>query len=215
MKDSAASVPVGFQPRRLPPFAPGMRIGLFGGSFDPPHDGHLLASEIAIHRLRLDRVWWLVSPGNPLKTKPPAPMSERVAAAKRLARDPRIAVTDIEGVLGSPYSYETIRYLQRRMKGVKLVWIVGADIFATFHLWREWQRMTLALPIAVIDRPGSTLTAASSQVALLLAHHRVPERHAAALLDRPPPAWVFLHGQRSSASSTAIRHRAKMPGKAS
>lgn len=192
-------------PVRLPRFAAGMRIGLFGGSFDPAHEGHVAASEVALRRLRLDRVWWIVSPGNPLKGWRPSPAADRIAYAASLIRDPRIVVSDLEIALGTPYSYDTIRYLQRRMPGVRLIWLVGADIFASFHRWRDWEKIAAIIPIAVVDRPGSTLSAVASPMARLLSGCRLPERDAAALPDRAPPAWVFLHDRRVSASSTALR----------
>jgi nicotinate-nucleotide adenylyltransferase len=182
-----------------------MRIGLFGGSFNPPHAGHVHASEVALHRLGLDRVWWIVSPGNPLKRNPPAPFEERMRAAEELVTDPRIVVSDLEARLGTPYSWTTIRYLKRRMAGVKLVWIVGADILATFHHWRDWRRIAMALPLAVVDRPGSALAATVSPVATLLRGRRLPESEAWILPERPPPCWVFLHTRLNPASSTQLR----------
>jgi nicotinate-nucleotide adenylyltransferase len=190
---------------RLPPFQPGMRIGLFGGSFDPPHQGHVMVSETALRRLRLDRVWWLVSPGNPLKSWMPSSAEERLARCRALIRDPRIIVSDVEVQRGNPYSRETLRFLYSRMPGVKIVWLVGADIFATFHWWKDWEELALMIPVAVFDRPGATLAAAASPAARLLAHWRLPEAEAPLLADCRPPAWVFIHGRHLAASSTALR----------
>lgn len=191
---------------RLPPFAPGMRIGLFGGSFNPPHAGHLMVGRRAIRRLGLDRVWWLVTPGNPLKERAGLPtLAERIEAARRIARDPRIAVTGLEAGLPSPYTVETIRYLQRRCPGVRFVWIMGADSLASFHRWRGWREIAARVPIAVIDRPGLTLSAPRARAAQALADARLPEEAARTLPDRPAPAWIYLHGPRSALSSTALR----------
>ncbi|MGB3867194.1 MAG: nicotinate-nucleotide adenylyltransferase, partial [Xanthobacteraceae bacterium] len=127
-----------------------MRIGLLGGSFNPPHEAHRAISRYAIKRLRLDRVWWLVSPGNPLKSGYGAnDLARRVAAARTVARDPRIDVTCLEAVIGTRYTIDTIRYLRRRCPGVRFVWIMGADNLAQFHRWEDWQRIASLVPIAV------------------------------------------------------------------
>ena len=146
---------------RLPPFAPGQTIGLLGGSFNPPHEGHRLISELALRRLRLDRLWWLATPGNPLKPSAGlAEMRARIEAARRLTRDPRIAVTGFEAEIGARYTYETIAWLKRRAPGAHFVWIMGADNLRQFHLWRHWRAIVDLVPILVVDRPGSTLARA-------------------------------------------------------
>jgi len=193
---------------RLPPHAPGMRIGLFGGSFNPPHEGHLHVGRMALARLRLDRLWWLVTPGNPLKERRGlASLEERMEAARRLARHPRITVTDIETQLGVRYTIDTIRALRARCPGVKFVWIMGADGLASFHRWRDWREIAKLVPMAVVDRPGLTLKSVRAPAAQVLARARIRENAATALPTRKPPAWVFLHGPRSNLSSTAIRER--------
>ncbi len=192
----------------LPPSAPGMRIGLYGGSFDPAHEGHLHVSTTALRRLRLDRVWWLVSPGNPLKDRSRlAPLADRCAQAARVAAHPRIAVTGFEAALGVRFTVQTLRYLARRRPGVRFVWIMGADSLATFHRWKGAAEIARLMPIAVIDRPGSTLTPVSAKAARRLAGARIPEAAATTLAGHRPPAWVFLHGPRSKLSSTAIREK--------
>ena len=192
---------------RLPVHYPGQRIGLFGGSFDPPHSAHLAASLLAMKRLMLDRVWWLVTPGNPLKdTMGLAPLAERIAAARALARHPRIDVTGFEAEIGMRYSYDTVRWLRQHCPGVKFVWIMGADNLRSFHRWQNWRGIAKLVPIAVVDRPPS-LNAAASATAHALAGARIPEDAAASLPGRRPPAWVLLHGLKSSLSSTALRAR--------
>jgi nicotinate-nucleotide adenylyltransferase len=179
---------------------------LFGGTFDPPHAAHLSACLLAMKRLNLDRVWWLVTPGNPLKnTTELAPLDERVAAARALARHPRIDVSGIEAEIGVRYSYDTVRYLVSHCPGVHFVWIMGADNLRTFHLWQKWRRIAELVPIAVVDRLGPSLRATSSVTAHALSGQRIPESGAASLLGRRTPVWVLLHGLKSSLSSTALR----------
>jgi nicotinate-nucleotide adenylyltransferase len=193
---------------RLPPHAPGMRIGLLGGSFNPPHRAHRDISLFALKRLKLDGVWWLVTPGNPLKdTRALPPLDTRLAAAKAIAAHPRIAVSGIEAAIGTSYSYATIDWLMARCPGVHFVWIMGADNLVTFHRWRNWRRIAQALPIAVIDRGGVRLSATSAPAAGALARYRLPQSAASRLAEQQPPAWVFLHGLKSSVSSTAIRQQ--------
>lgn len=159
-----------------------------------------------MRRLRLDRLWWIVTPGNPLKEHGGLPpTAKRVAAAAALARHPRIAVTGFEAVLGARYTVDTLAFLVRRCPGVRFVWIMGADNLAGFHRWRGWRRIAHLAPICVVDRPGWTLRAASSRAATALGRHRRDESDAALLAGMQPPAWIFLHGPRSSLSSTALR----------
>jgi nicotinate-nucleotide adenylyltransferase len=183
-----------------------MRIGLFGGTFDPPHQAHLGASLLAMKRLQLDRMWWLVTPGNPLKdTSGLQPLEERIAAARALANHPRIDVTGLEAVINTRYTYDTLEYLVRRCPGVRFVWVMGADNLRSFYRWQNWRGITRLMPMAVVDRMGSSLYAASGRAAQALGRFRVPERMAAGLADRNPPAWVYLHGLKSPLSSTALR----------
>lgn len=190
---------------RLPPVRPGQRIGLFGGSFDPPHAGHRAVSLEALKRLRLDAVWWLVSPQNPLKPHAPADLARRIAEARALAGDPRIKVSGVEAALGTTYTADTLRRLQARLPGVKLVWMMGADNLASFHRWRDWDRIAAAVPIAVFNRPGLAFRALAGPAARTFAHHRIRERDAALLADLAPPAWVFLSSPHVPLSSSALR----------
>lgn len=198
---AAAGLPV-----RLPLHTRGMRIGLFGGSFNPPHDGHRLASLIALKRLKLDAIWWIVTPGNPLKENSALPpLQRRMAAARAVAAHPRIAITGFEADTGSPYTYATLSWLMRRCPGVDFVWIMGADNLAGFHRWQRWKDIASLMPLAVIDRPESTLRAVSGRTALRYGANRLREHEAGLLLARTPPAWLFIHGPRSALSSTELR----------
>jgi nicotinate-nucleotide adenylyltransferase len=183
-----------------------MRLGLFGGTFDPPHRAHLDAALLALKRLKLDRVWWLVTPGNPLKnTDGLAPLAERIAAARALTHHPRIDISGIEAVIKTRYTYDTIRWLKARCPGVRFVWIMGADNLRHFHRWQRWRDIASMVPIVVIDRLGPSLYASASAAGSSLSRFRIPEADVATLPDRRPPAWGFLHGLKSPLSSTALR----------
>ncbi|WP_375457812.1 nicotinate-nucleotide adenylyltransferase [uncultured Enterovirga sp.] len=185
-----------------------MRIGLYGGSFDPAHAGHRHVALTALRRLGLDRVWWTVTPGNPLKDRSRlASRPERLAATRDVARHPRMAVTDIDGAIGAVFTVDTLRFLLRRCPGVRFCWIMGADSLVGFHRWRSWREIASLVPFAVVDRPGWTLRAPHSPAAVALAEARLPEEVASDLVDRHAPAWTFLHGPRSTLSSTALRDK--------
>jgi len=191
----------------IPFYTDGMRIGLLGGSFNPPHAAHRAISQFAMKRLQLDRVWWLVSPGNPLKHgHGPHSVEERAAAARRVASHPRIDVSCLEAVIGTRYTVDTISYLRRRCSGARFVWIMGADNLAQFDRWENWQRIAADVPLAVIDRPPQSFRALAAPAALALGAYRIPEAAAPSLADRRPPAWVFLTGKKLNLSSTVLRN---------
>ncbi|HEV2000228.1 MAG TPA: nicotinate-nucleotide adenylyltransferase [Xanthobacteraceae bacterium] len=193
---------------RVPPVFRGMRIGLLGGSFNPPHAAHRALSLLALKRLALDRVWWLVTPGNPLKdNRRLPPLAKRLAAARALAAHGAIDVTAIEAALGTRYTYDTVLALSRRFPGVHFVFIMGADNLAQLNRWRRWRELASLVPIAVIDRPDRNLAARASPAAMALARARIDGHEARTLALRKPPAWVFLHGLKSNLSSTALRSR--------
>jgi len=185
-----------------------MRIGLRGGSFNPPHLAHRAISLFAIKRLKLDRVLWLVTPGNPLKSdSTPHDLTERMKAARHVAHDPRIEVSCLESVIGTRYTVDTVKYLRRRASGLHFVWIMGADNLAQFHRWQDWRHIASEVPIAVIDRPPQSFRALASPAAQALARYRIPENQAANLAEQRAPAWVFLTGMKISLSSTGLRNR--------
>ncbi|MBA3448222.1 MAG: nicotinate-nucleotide adenylyltransferase [Pseudaminobacter sp.] len=191
----------------MPHVEKGMAVGLFGGSFNPPHDGHALVAEIAMRRLRLDQLWWIVTPGNPLKSiNELAPLAERLKLSEAIAEDPRIKVTGFEAAHRVRYTADTLALIKSRNHGVDFVWIMGADNLRDFHHWQRWRQIALTFPIAVIDRPGATLSFLSSVVAKTFDHARIDEADAPRLARMAPPAWTFIHGPRSSLSSSAIRN---------
>ena len=190
----------------LPRHARGLRVGLLGGSFNPAHAAHRQISRIALKRLGLDAVWWLVTPGNPLKdNRGLPPLAERMKQAAALADDPRILVTGVEAQWGLRFTIDVLKRLKRTCPGTHFVWRMGSDNLAGFARWRNWPDIAATVPIAVIDRPGTTLKALHGVAAARLMRSRLPEHDARALPMRQAPAWVFLHGRRSSLSSTAIR----------
>lgn len=189
---------------------PGQRIGIMGGSFNPVHNGHLIVADAALRRLALDQLWWVVTPGNPLKQHGGlAPLATRIAACKRLARNPRMKVTGFEAELGSPYTAVTLHFLKQRFPQCQFVWVMGADNLASFDRWQDWQGIAASMPIAVVDRPGWRHKALASRAAKALAKARVLEASAKTLLRHQAPAWVFLTTRLSGLSSTQIRNDTK------
>ncbi len=191
---------------RMPHAEKGMVVGLFGGSFNPPHPGHALVAEIALRRLGLDQLWWMVTPGNPLKSRNELkPLAERIALSEALTTNPRIQVTAFEQALSTSYTADTLAFVKARNPHVHFIWIMGADSLGTFHQWQKWHEIASTFPIAVIDRPGSTLTYLSAKMAKTFDYARVDEDDARALWKKPAPAWTFIHGRRSALSSTELR----------
>jgi nicotinate-nucleotide adenylyltransferase len=192
-----------------PPTTAGMAVGLFGGTFNPAHEGHRLVSDTALRRLRLDRVWWVVTPGNPLKSHADLPsQAERMRAAADFADDPRVCVTGFEARIGTRYTIDTIAWLKSRREDVNFVWLMGADNLRQLHRWRGWREIAAAMPMAIVDRPGATLSGPLGRAGRALDAWRVPETQARALAWMEPPAWTLLHGPRSNLSSTELRRRA-------
>jgi len=196
---------------RGPIATPGQRIGLLGGSFDPPHGGHVHITRWALRNLRLDRVWWLVSPGNPLKPRGPAAIERRLAACRALIRHPRVTVTDIERHLATRYTADTLDRLSAHYPGVCFVWLMGSDNLAGFHRWQHWDRIMANYPVGVLARPGEQVRAGLSPAARRFARRRLPQA-AATLLGRGGEArWTLLTGPMSPDSSSAIRARGDWP----
>jgi nicotinate-nucleotide adenylyltransferase len=187
---------------------PGMRVGVFGGSFNPAHEGHAHVAQTALTRLRLDRVIWLVSPQNPLKANHGVTLADRMASARAKARGPSMIVSDAEGCFNSTYTIDTLRKLKGRFPGVHFVWLMGADNLANFHRWRGWADIMRTTPMAVISRPDSLLQSRSAPAARRFAHAR---RHSCAAKTLPTaktPAWIYLRGPLNYQSSTALRRAA-------
>jgi nicotinate-nucleotide adenylyltransferase len=194
----------------MPLVCAGQRIGLMGGTFNPPHEGHAVCATTALRRLQLDQLWWIVTPGNPLKSGEGLPtLGERMAACRTFAGSPAMKITGFEAELGSPYTFLTIAFLRQRLSRVRFVWVMGADNLATFDRWQHWRDIARLVPIAVVDRPGWRLKALASPSGQWLERWRIPEADAAALPGRTPPAWTLLSTRLSEQSSTALRATGK------
>jgi nicotinate-nucleotide adenylyltransferase len=195
--------------------SPGMRVGLLGGSFNPAHEGHAHIAETALTRLRLNKVIWLVSPQNPLKSAAEsASLSTRLASARRVARGPHMIISDIESRVGSRYTIDILRMLKQRFPGVRFVWIMGGDNLNSLHGWRGWVNILREMPVAVIARPGAEMKSRSSPAARRFAHARLSSREATRLALHRPPAWLYIRAPFNFASSTALRARQRARAKA-
>lgn len=184
---------------------PGQSIGLFGGSFDPPHAGHVHVTREALKRFGLDRIWWLVSPGNVLKTRGPAPMADRMQAARRIMQHPRVDITDLEARLGTRATADTVARLIAVYPGVRFVWLMGADNLTQFHRWRQWREIMQAVPLGVLARPGERISARMSPAAQIYRRYRISALASHGLALQTAPAWCFVNLPLIDLSSTAIR----------
>jgi nicotinate-nucleotide adenylyltransferase len=183
----------------------GMSVGLLGGSFDPPHAGHVHITHEALRRFGLDRVIWLVSPGNPLKSHGPAPMRHRMQTARAIMRHPRVMISDIEAQLGTRYTAQTLVALQGRYPGVRFIWLMGADNLAQLHRWKDWHSIVRRVPLGIFARPGDRLSARMSPAARIYRNARLPYGSARALLNRAAPAWCYQNVPMVDLSSRTIR----------
>jgi nicotinate-nucleotide adenylyltransferase len=183
-----------------------LRVGLLGGSFNPAHQGHLHVARQAMRHLRLDQLWLMVSPGNPLKPrKGMAPLPERLASARRIADGRRIIATDIECQLHTQYTADTMRELRRRFPAVHFVWLMGADNLLQLPRWGRWLAIMHAMPMLVVPRPGTTRAALAGQAVARFSRHRLPARAGLCLAQSAPPAWILLPVRENSTSATALR----------
>ena len=193
----------------MPLATQGLRIGLLGGSFDPPHSGHMHISKWAIKEFSLDRIWWLVSPGNPLKKYAPADLDRRLSACNKLVNHPKIIVTDLERVFNTRYTAQTLISLKSQYRGVRFVWLMGADNLAEFHKWDRWQDIMHMLPVGVMARPNQQLAANCSPAARIFRESRLSAQSSTALPFKEAPSWSLLTGPMDDESSSKIRAKGK------
>jgi nicotinate-nucleotide adenylyltransferase len=190
---------------------PGMTVGLLGGSFDPPHAGHAHITREALKRFALDRVWWLVSPGNPLKQRGPAALPRRMKAAKDLMRHPRVHISGFEAQAGTRYTAETLDALRRAYPKVNFVWLMGADNLVQFHRWKDWQDIMATVPVGVLARPGERMAALHSPAARSHRKFQLKPVQSRLLARAQAPAWCFTSIPMTGVSSTTIRARGGWP----
>ncbi|SDX10790.1 nicotinate-nucleotide adenylyltransferase [Ruegeria halocynthiae] len=191
----------------IPYARPGQVVGLFGGSFDPPHQGHVHVTLEAMKAFGLDRVWWLVSPGNPLKERGPAPLARRIEAAKAVMQHPRVEVTDIEAQTRTRATADTLAALRRLYPQVRFVWLMGADNLAQFHKWKDWRQIMDSVPVGVVARPGDRISARMSPAARIYAKYRIDGQARQLLGQAEAPAWCFVNVPMVDLSSTELRQR--------
>ena len=184
---------------------PGQTIGLLGGSFDPPHLGHVHITREALKQFNLDAVWWLVSPGNPLKKCAPAPLADRVRSARALVSHPNVFVSDIEARLGTRYTAQTLAALKSKYPKIRFVWLMGADNLAQLHCWQTWRTIMETVPIGVLARPGNRISARTSKAALTYRHARIKASNRHLMARMAAPAWCYVNIPLTAASSSAIR----------
>jgi nicotinate-nucleotide adenylyltransferase len=191
---------------KTPFVLPGQRVGILGGTFNPPHAGHVLISLTTLKRLQLDQLWWVVTPGNPLKSNGDLPdLESRMKACRAMMTDPRIVVTGFEAELGTPYTAATLGFILKRHPGVHFLWVMGADNLASLHRWQHWRDIMEMMPIAVVDRPGWRHRSLAAKASVTYSRFYVPEIRAAELPLMKPPAWTLLTGPLSDLSSTKLR----------
>lgn len=195
----------------LPYVARGQRIGLLGGSFDPPHAGHVHITKEALKRFDLDQVWWLVSPGNPLKDRGPAKLARRMAAAREIMDHPRVHICDFESHVGTRYTAETLAVLQDKCPQARFVWLMGADNLAQFHRWKDWQEIMSRVPVGVLARPGDRIEARTAKAAQVFRRARLHARNSRALSRLDAPVWAFVNVPMQDISSTQLRKNGVWP----
>ncbi len=191
----------------LPIAKHGQTVGLLGGSFDPAHEGHVQITRAALARFNLDRIWWLVTPGNPLKKRGPAPFSARMQAACALMQHPRVTVTDIEAKLGTRYTAQTLAALRAHYPGVRFVWLMGADNLIQFHQWQNWRDIMENVPVGVLARPGDRVAARLSKAARVYRSAKMSAQASVCLARAEAPTWCFVNLPMNAQSSSAIRQR--------
>jgi len=189
----------------LPQARAGQVVGLLGGSFDPAHEGHVHITREALRRFGLDAVWWVISPGNPLKAQGPADMARRIARARAVMDHPRVAITDIEARIGTRYTAQTLRALRRLYPGVQFVWLMGADNLAQLDRWQDWQQIMQSVPVGVLARPGQRISARASKAARIYRAAKLPARASGLLASGAAPRWCFLNVPMVDISSSGIR----------
>ncbi|MGH1577390.1 nicotinate-nucleotide adenylyltransferase [Planktotalea sp.] len=189
----------------------GRRIGLLGGSFDPAHAGHVHITLEALKRFDLDEIWWLVSPGNPLKSHGPAPLELRMEQAAKVMQHPRVRILDLESEMQTRYTAQTQRALRQRFPFARFTWLMGADNLGQFHLWKNWEAIMTSVPIGVLARPGERIEGRTAPAAQIYRHSLLKGRRARLLASSEAPAWAFVNVPMRDISSSELRARGDWP----
>ncbi len=190
---------------------PGLNVGLLGGSFDPPHEGHVIITKQAIKVFNLSKLWWLISPRNPIKKITPSEINKRLIACKKIITHPSVTITDIEKKLKSNFTAQTLFKIKRLYPGIKFVWLMGADNLVNFHHWENWDWIMKNVPIGVLARPGEQIKAGLSPAATRFRKFRIPREKSLLLPYLKPPVWTLIIGPMKAISSTNIREKGLWP----
>ena len=191
----------------FPSVEPGLTIGLLGGSFDPPHEGHVHITKLALKIFNLSKIWWLVCPENPIKSVTPSDVNSRFLASKIIMKHPSVVITDLERKFKTKYTFQTLIKLKKLYPSTKFVWLMGADNLINFHHWKNWDWIMKNIPVGVLARPEEQIKAGLSRTAIKFGNYRLPKEKSIILSNYIPPVWTLSTGPMRNISSTEIRKK--------
>ena len=191
----------------FPSVEPGLKIGLLGGSFDPPHEGHVHITKLALKIFNLSKIWWLVCPENPIKSVTPSDVNSRFLASKKIMKHPSVVITDLERKFKTKYTFQTLIKLKKLYPSTKFVWLMGADNLINFHHWKNWDWIMKNIPVGVLARPEEQIKAGLSRTAIKFGKYRLPKEKSIILSNYIPPVWTLSTGPMRNISSTEIRKK--------
>ena len=191
----------------FPSVEPGLKIGLLGGSFDPPHEGHVHITKLALKIFNLSKIWWLVCPENPIKSVTPSDLNSRFFASKKIMKHPSVVITDLERKFKTKYTFQTLIKLKKLYPSTKFVWLMGADNLINFHHWKNWDWIMKNIPVGVLARPEEQIKAGLSRTAIKFGNYRLPKEKSIILSNYIPPVWTLSTGPMRNISSTEIRKK--------
>ena len=191
----------------FPSVEPGLTIGLLGGSFDPPHEGHVHITKLALKIFNLSKIWWLVCPENPIKNVTPSDINSRFLASKKIMKHPSVVITDLEKKFETKYTFQTLIKLKKLYPSTKFVWLMGADNLINFHHWKNWDWIMKNIPVGVLARPEEQIKAGLSRTAIKFGNYRLPKEKSIILSNYIPPVWTLSTGPMRNISSTEIRKK--------
>ena len=191
----------------FPSVEPGLTIGLLGGSFDPPHEGHVHITKLALKIFNLSKIWWLVCPENPIKSVTPSDLNSRFLASKKIMKHPSVIITDLERKFKTKYTFQTLIKLKKLYPSTKFVWLMGADNLINFHHWKNCDWIMKNIPVGVLARPEEQIKAGLSRTAIKFGNYRLPKEKSIILSNYIPPVWTLSTGPMRNISSTEIRKK--------